>query len=154
MEPPKLEYAFEITIQLSKRFRYGPCTDGMERGHVHVLGGTIKGPRFNGRVVPGTGGDWPVIRPDNTCVFDARYLLEADDGTLIQIRNTGIRHGPREVLERLQRYEPVDPEEYYQRITPAFDAPEGPHSWLTRTVFVGKTNRRADDSVFTYWAVV
>ena len=98
MEPPKLEFAFEITIQLSKRFRYGPCTDGMERGHVHVLGGTIVGPRFNGRVVPGTGGDWPVIRPDNTCVFDARYLLEADDGTLIQIRNTGIRHGPREVL--------------------------------------------------------
>ena len=28
--------------------------------------------------------------------------------------------------------------------TLAFDAPEGPYGWLTRTVFLGKANRRAD----------
>src|SRR6187551_525656 len=98
MEPPKLEYAFQIKINLSKRFRYGPTTDGLERGYVGVLGGTVTGERFNGKIVPHTGGDWPSIRPDNTCDFNARYLIEADDGTLVQIRNVGIRHGSQEVL--------------------------------------------------------
>ena len=154
MEPPKLEFAFEITIELSKRFRYGPTTDGLERGYVGVLGGTVKGPKFNGSIVPHTGGDWPSIFPNNTCDFNARYLIEADDGTLIQIRNTGVRHGPKEVLDRLQNYEPVDPSEYYMRVTPRFDAPEGPHGWLSRTIFIGKANRRENESIFTYWAVL
>ncbi len=154
MEPPRLEYVFQITIELSARLRYGPTTDGLERGHVGVTGGTVRGPRLNGRIVPHSGGDWPSIRPDLTCDFNARYLIEADDGTLIQIRNTGIRHGPREVLERLQRYEPVDPSEYYMRVTPRFDAPEGPHGWLSRTIFIGQTNRQKERSIFDYWAVL
>lgn len=154
MQPPQLEYAFQIQIQLSERFRYGPTTDGLERGYVGVLGGTVSGPRFNGSVVPHSGGDWPVIRSDNTCVFNARYLLEADDGTLIQLRNTGIRHGAPEVLEHLRNYEPVDPSEYYMCVTPSFDAPEGPHGWLSNTVFLGKANRQKDQSIFTYWAVL
>lgn len=153
MEPPALEYAFQIKIDLSKRFRYGPTSDGLERGYVGVMGGTVSGPLLNGRIVPHTGGDWPSIRPDGTCDFHARYLIETDDGTLVQIRNTGIRHGPKEVLDRLQNYEPVDPSEYYMRVTPYFDAPEGAHGWLSRTVFIGKAHRRIDDSVFTYWAV-
>lgn len=154
MEPPKLEYVFQIKIELSKRFRYGPTTAGVERGFVGVLGGTVSGPRLNGRIVANTGGDWPVIRPDNTVRFDARYLIEADDGTLIELRNTGLRHGDEEVLDRLQNYQPVDPDEYYMRLTPSFDAPEGPHAWLTRTVFLGRANRQKDHSVFTYWAVL
>lgn len=154
MQPPSLEYAFEIKIDLSNRFRYGPAADGLERGYVGVLGGTVTGPRFNGRIVPHTGGDWPEIWPDQTCDFNARYLIEADDGTLIQIRNSGIRHGPKEVLERLQNYQPVDPSEYYMRITPRFDAPEGPHAWLSKTIFIGTANRREDHSVFNYWAVL
>jgi len=154
MTPPALEYAFEIKIELSNRFRYGPTTDGLERGYVGVLGGTVRGPRFNGRIVPHTGGDWPSIRPDNTCDFNARYLIEADDGTLVQLRNSGVRHGPKEVLDRLHNYEPVDPSEYYMRCTPYFDAPEGPLGWLSRTVFVGTANRLKDHSVFNYWAVL
>lgn len=154
MNPPELEFAFEITIELSNRFRYGPTTDGLERGYVGVLGGTVRGPRFNGRIVPHTGGDWPSIRPDNTCDFNARYLIEADDGTLVQLRNSGLRHGPKEVLDRLHNYEPVDPSEYYMRCTPYFDAPEGPLGWLTRTVFIGTANRQKGHSVFTYWAVL
>lgn len=154
MKPPELEFAFEIKIELSNRFRYGPTTDGLQRGYVGVLGGTVRGPRFNGRIVPHTGGDWPSIRPDNTCDFNARYLIEADDGTLVQLRNSGVRHGPQEVLDRLHNYEPVDPSEYYMRCTPYFDAPEGPLGWLTRTVFIGTANRQKDHSVFTYWAVL
>ncbi|HWW63715.1 MAG TPA: DUF3237 family protein [Sphingomonadaceae bacterium] len=154
MEPPKLEFVFQIEIELSKRFRYGPTMWGLERGFVGVLGGTVKGPRLNGRIVPHSGGDWPTIKADHTAQFDARYLIEADDGTIVELRNRGIRHGDKAVLDRLQNYEPVDPSEYYMRLTPSFDAPEGPHGWLSRTVFIGKADRRESRSVFTYWAVL
>lgn len=154
MQPPKLEYAFQIEIQLTKRYRYGPTTWGLERGFVGVLGGTVSGPRFNGKVIPHTGGDWPTIKADHTVRFDARYLIEADDGAIIELRNTGLRNGSAEVLQRLQNYEPVSPDEYYMALTPSFDAPEGPHGWLSRTVFIGKADRREDHSVFTYWAVL
>ncbi|MBO9580474.1 MAG: DUF3237 family protein [Sphingobium sp.] len=154
MQPPKLEYAFQIEIQLTKRYRYGPTAWGLERGFVGVLGGTVSGPRFNGKIIPHTGGDWPTIKADHTVRFDARYLIEADDGTIIELRNTGLRNGSAEVLQRLQNYEPVRPDEYYMALTPSFDAPEGPHGWLSRTVFIGKADRREDRSIFTYWAVL
>ncbi len=154
MRTPELEYVFEIEIALTRRYRYGPSYWGAERGFVGVESGTVRGPRLNGRVVPHTGGDWPSIRPDHSAKFDARYLIEADDATLIELRNRGVRHGRQDVLQRLQDCEPVDPSLYYASVSPSFDAPEGPHDWLCRTMFVGKVDRRADRALFTYWAVL
>lgn len=154
MEPPKLEYVFQIEIELSKRMRYGPTFWGLERGFVGVEGGTVSGPRLNGKIIPHTGGDWPSIKANHTVKFDARYLIEADDGTVIELQNRGVRYGDEEVLGRLQRYEPVDPSEYYATVSPVFDAPEGPHDWLCRTIFVGKPDRKEERAIFTYWAVL
>jgi len=42
------------------------------RSIVYVTGGTVKGPKVKGVVLPG-GGDWPVARPDGaTADFDGR----------------------------------------------------------------------------------
>ena len=153
MTPPSFEYAFQIKIDLGERLRYGPTFWGKERGYVGVLGGTVRGPKLNGRIIPHSGGDWPTVRPDNTVRFDARYLIEADDGTIIELLNTGVRYAPKEVLERMRRYEPVDPSEYYMGLTPRFDVPEGSHEWLSRTIFVGKADREEKQSIFTYWAM-
>ena len=62
--------------------------------------------------------------------------------------------GSKEVLQRLNDYQPVDPSEYYMALTPSFDAPEGPHGWLSTAVFIGKADRREKRSVFTYWMVL
>jgi hypothetical protein len=151
---PTLEFVFEIHVQLGERTHIGTLPDGCNRGFVPVTGGEIKGPRLSGRVIPYSGGDWPQIRPDGVAAFNAHYMLEASDGTLIYIRNHGFRHGPSDVIKRLMAKEPVDPSEYYMRLTPTFEAPVGPHDWLTRTVFVGTGDRRPDFSVFRYWAVM
>lgn len=153
-QPPRFEFAFQIRIELGERLRYGPTYWGDDRGYVGVLGGTVAGPRFSGKVIPHSGGDWPTIRSDNSVRFDARYLLQADDGTIVALHNSGVRHAPKEVLDRMQRYEHVDPSEYYMGLTPRFDAPEGPHEWLSHTIFVGKADRNKGHSVFTYWALV
>ena len=42
------------------------------------------------------------------------------------------------------------------RLTPTFDAPEGPHGWMNRTLFVGHGARYVgpDHTVFTYYEVL
>lgn len=152
--PPNLEFAFQIRVELAERLHYGPTLAGVKRGFVAVLGGTIEGPRFSGRVVPNSGGDYPTIYPDGTAVFDARYLLEADDGTLIELRSRGFRHGDPEILSRLVGGEDIDPSQYYMYLTPQFDVPRGPHEWLGRSVFLVTGHRRPAHSLFRYWMAV
>jgi hypothetical protein len=151
---PELEFVFEMRIHLGERAHTQPLPGGGKRAFVPVTGGEIDGPRLNGQIVPYSGGDWPHIRSDGTAIFNARYMLEASDGALIHIRNRGIRHGPAQVIERIMARETVDPSEYYMRLAPVFEAPAGPHEWLTRTVFIGTGDRRADHSIFRYWAVL
>jgi hypothetical protein len=151
---PKLEFAFRIRLKLGIRQKIGQLPSGGIRGFVTAAGGEIEGPRLNGRVVPNSGGDWALYRPDDTVAFTAHYMLEADDGTLIYMRNTGYRHAPPETAKKMEALEPVGPDDYYMRLAPTFDTAVGPHDWLTRTVIVGRAERHADHSVFDYFAVL
>ncbi|MBI5439889.1 MAG: DUF3237 family protein [Deltaproteobacteria bacterium] len=147
----ELEFAFEVRLLLGTRLHF-PISGGGERGFVPVVGGEFKGPRIEGVVLPG-GGDWPYIRQDGVVEFDARYLLQASDGTHIYLRNRGFRHAPPEIAEKMEACEPVDPESYYFRVSPVFEVPAGPHDWLSRMVFVGRADRRTDHSLFQYFVV-
>jgi hypothetical protein len=151
---PKLEFVFQIEVRFASRNRVGTLPSGIVRGFVPTSGGDISGPRLQGRVVPNSGGDWAGWWPNGVVQFNARYMLEASDKTLIVIENRGFRHAPPDVLRRMEALEPVAPDEYYFRIAPTFEAPVGPHDWLTRHVFVGAADRRADRSIFRYFAVM
>jgi hypothetical protein len=98
---------------------------------------------MKGTLLPG-GADWQLIRPDGLTVVEALYLLRTDDGSTIQVRNRGIRHGPQEVMQRLTAGEPVDPSEYYFRAIPTFSAPVGRYGWLNRALFVCSGARMVD----------
>jgi hypothetical protein len=151
---PRLEFVFRIKMLLGIRQKFGPLPQGSIRGFVSAAGGTVEGPRLNGRVVPNSGADWALYRDDHTVGFDARYMLEADDGTPIYMMNRGYRHAPPDVAARQEALEPVDPSEYYMRIAPSFETPIGKHDWLTRTIIVGSAERRSDHSIFDYYAVL
>ena len=103
--------------------------------------------------MPYSGGDWPRIWDSGLVEFEAHYLLEADDGTPIYIHNRGIAWSSPEVLARLEAGEDVAPEDTYCRITPRFEAPQGPHDWLNRTGFVGVAERRGPSTRFDYYRV-
>jgi len=135
---PKFRYVFSISLTLGKPYWLKPTTMGATRAAVYAMEGTIEGPDIKGRVIPMSGGDWPLLRPDGVIDFDARYMLELDDGTVIYMQNRGYRwaYTP-EVAERMARGEHAEPHEYYMRVTPRFDVPEGPHDWLSRHIFVG-----------------
>jgi hypothetical protein len=134
---PNFEFAFTIRIQLSRPRFIRPSTMGAERAAIYAESGEVEGPNIRGIVVPMSGGDFPLVRPDGVIDFDARYLLETDDGALIYIQNRGFRWAPPDVAERMRRNEPTDPSEYYMRVSPKFDVPAGRYEWLAKHIFVG-----------------
>jgi hypothetical protein len=151
---PTLEFVFRIRMELGIRQKLGPMPGGWMRGFVSAAGGTIDGPRLKGRVVSDSGGDWATYRPDNAVTFDARYMLEADDGTMIYMQNRGYRHAPPETAARMEALQPVEPSQYYMRVAPTFEAPPGKHDWLMRTIIVGSAERHGEHSIFDYYAVL
>ena len=153
-DPPGLAFVFAIRVYFSGRLKIGTLPSGFVRGFTGAAGGEIAGPKLNGIVVPNTGGDWPAYWPNGAVEFTAQYMLQADDGTMIVLRNRGYRYAPPEVTARMERLDPVDPSEYYMRLAPSFEAPAGPHDWLNRSVFIGTANRQADHSVFRFWQVL
>jgi hypothetical protein len=149
----RLEFALEIQITLGARMHIQVADDYL-RGAVLIGEGRFSGPGLKGRVVPGSGGDFPLVRADGGGRFESQYLLETDDGAVILQRSSGVRHTTPEVARALLAGEQVDPHSYYMRMTPKFEAPVGRYDWLSRTLFVGVGRRNPNGSVFRYWKVV
>jgi hypothetical protein len=151
---PKLEHAFTIAIELTRAYWIKPSARGETRAAIYAAAGAVTGPRLNGTVVPMSGGDFPLVRPNGVIDFDARYLLETDDGAIIYLQNQGYRWGSEEAMARMARQEPVGNDEYYMRCTPRFDAPAGPHEWLTKHVFVGVAEKIPGANRIHYFVVL
>lgn len=132
---PGLAFAFEARVDIGPTAHVGHAGSA-ELSFIPITGGTVTGPRLNGTVLGG-GGDWAVTRQGVAIDLDARYLIRADDGALIDIVNRGFWVASAEVEAAMDRGEHVDPSQYYFRTQPTFrtDAPQ--HAWLTHTVFVG-----------------
>ncbi len=150
---PRLEHAFTISIELTKATFIRPSNTGQVRAAVYAASGTVEG-RINGIVVPMSGGDFPLVRADGVLDFDAKYLLELDDGTPVMLHNRGYRWGSEEVMARMARNEPVGQDEYYMRAAPRFDVPAGPHEWLNRYVFVGVAEKLPGANRIHYFQVM
>jgi hypothetical protein len=152
---PRLEHAFTISIKLSKPYWVKPPVRGDSRAAIYAASGEVSGPRLNGRVIPMSGGDFPLSRPNGVIDFDARYLLEADDGAVIYLENRGFRWArSNDAAERIGRNEDAAFEEYYMRVTPRFDAPAGPHEWLSQHVFVGVAEKLPGANRIHYFVVL
>lgn len=151
---PQLEFAFTISITLTKPHWVTPPARGDMRAAIHAADGVVEGPLLNGRVIPMSGGDFPLTRPNGVIDFDARYLLEADDGAVIYLENRGYRWAKSpEIAELMRRNEPVSHDSYYMRVTPRFDAPDGPHAWMAQHVFVGVAEKIPGANRIHYFVV-
>lgn len=153
MQPPGLEFVYEAGGELDAPRQIGETYDGARRVIPILAGGYVRGPQINGQLM-GNSADWQLTRPDGVTVADALYALETDDGTLIQIRNRGLRHGPPEVMARLAAGEDVDPAEYYFRTVPEFIAPAGRYDWMNRSVFICSGARFASSIKLWVWRVM
>ena len=151
---PRFEYALTITINLDRAYWVRPSLYGSERWGAYLKDGTFEGPGIKGIVLPNSGADWPMWRQDGVIDFDARYMLQTDDGAVIYLQNRGYRWGPPEVMEAMTRREEVDPSAYYMRVSPKFEAPAGKYEWLSRYVFVGVAEKTPGGNQIHYWKVL
>jgi len=152
MTPPELRFAFEIAVDVAAPLDLGQTQAGHRRV-VPIAGGVVSGPKLQGRILTG-GADWQILRPDGTADLDARYTIEATDGGLISAVNRGVRHGPADVLARLNRGERVDPGAYYFRSAASFETGTAAHTWLTRAVIIGVGERYPDKVIIRFWELL
>jgi hypothetical protein len=151
---PKLEFAMTVTLKLERLYRIQPSLYGSERAGAYIAEGTFDGPDIRGIVLPESGADWPWIRPDGVIDFDARYMLQTDDGAVILLHNRGYRWGSEETMRRMREHLPVEPDSYYMRVAPKFEAPAGKYDWLAKYVFVGVGEKTPDGNSIHYYKVL
>ena len=148
---PELTWVFSIMVEVDPAIEQGEIDGGRSR-FIPITGGTVYGPRLQGEVISG-GGDWQTVRPGGLTEIEARYFVRAQDGTVIEIHNPGVRVADAATIEQLVRGEDVPQDSYYFRTTPRFRVTAGLHDWLERQVFVARGVRFPDRVIIDYYAV-
>ena len=153
LPPPALEHLCDLAVTISPPIEVGMTPRGLRR-MIPITGGTVTGPKLNGKVLAG-GADFQLILGGGTLAhLDARYVIELDDGSRIWVQNTALRFASPENSQRLMRGEPVNPNEIYFRCQPQLEAVAPQWAWLNESQFIG-TGRRAPDGVFlSFYRVV
>jgi hypothetical protein len=150
----RLQHLFVMRLQSVAPTVVGQ-TPGEFRRVGFVTGGTFESNRagLNGRVLDG-GNDWQAVRSDGATTLDVRIVLETIGGDVIAMTYRGLRHGPADVLARLDRGEAVDPADYYFRLAPLFETASQRFAWLNRTVAVGTGHRRPSGPLYNIFEVL
>ncbi len=145
------EFLFSITVGVATLHDIGATPFGTR--HLDMLGaGTFEGPRLAGKVLGGM--DAKVFRTDGAMNPNVRMVLQTDDGALIYMHYSGVRHGPPEVMQRIADGETVDPSEYYLRNTPYFETASTTYDWLNRIVAVGVGRRMPDHATYDVFEIL
>lgn len=135
----KTEFLFKIVLEVPPPLDLGETPYGRRR-IARVMGGTFEGPKLKGEVLPG-GGDWLLLRRDGVLQLDVRLTLETHDKQHIYMTYKGYRHGPKEVIERLNRGEAVDANLYYFRATPYFETSAPAYAWINNICCIATGSR-------------
>ncbi|MFM6914798.1 MAG: DUF3237 domain-containing protein, partial [Aquirufa sp.] len=149
---PALDFFCELKVKLDPALIVGETPHGTRR-IIPIIGGTVEGPKIKGEILNG-GADWQILRADGVTELEAHYQFRTDDGTLIYVKNTGIRAATPEIAARLARGEKVDANEYYFRAMPKFDAPKGKYDWVNNSLFVCTGERLPDYVLIRVWKVM
>jgi hypothetical protein len=138
---PQLTLVYRLEAALGQPLDLGETARGRRR-IVPLTGGTFTGPDMSGALLPGGSADWQIIQGDGTALADLRYTLQTDQGALLYVQATGVRHGTAEVLARLGRGEDVDPSEYTFRTAIRIETATPELDWLNKGVFVSVGGRQ------------
>lgn len=135
----QFEYVFTVKVEVAAPIEVGDTYTGKRRV-IPITGGTFEGPLLNGIILPG-GADYQTIRNDNVTVAMAHYTLQTDDGANIYVQNRGLRHGPKEIIDKIIRGEEVPKDSYYFKTAPIFEVSDPKYDFLNRNIFVGVGER-------------
>ena len=129
------------------------ATPGAYRRVGVVTGGSFEGERLSGAVLDGAS-DWQTVRNDGSTTLNVRLVLKTEDGALIGMTYQGLRHGPADIIARIEKGEVVNPAIYYFRINPLFETEAAKYDWINRVIAVGIGHRFADGPVYSVFEVL
>lgn len=122
----KTEHMWDAKVKIAGTLFVGDSKYGTRR-MIPITGGSFEGPKVKGVVLPG-GEDWQLARPDGDTEMEARYLLKADDGTVIRVTNRALMHFP----SKGEKGEP------YIRSVLEMEAPNNSsYAFLNHAIFLG-----------------
>lgn len=146
LPPPTLEHLCDLAVTIAAPVEVGHTAAGLRR-MIPITGGTVTGPRVNGKVMAG-GADFQLILSGGTQAhLDARYVIELEDGSRVFVQNTALRVASLENSQRIMNGQAVNPDEVYFRCQPKLEASAPQWAWLSESQFIGN-GRRAPDGVF------
>ena len=148
---PSLELLYTSEFDLGAAMDAGFSPRGLRRV-IPIVGGRFEGPRLSGTVLPG-GADWQLVRMDGVVEVEADYVMQAESGAKVVVKNTGILKAPGAVLGALAVGEVPDPGTYYFRTRPTFETGDADLAWLNRTVAIGVAEIGRDQVVVSVYRV-
>ena len=150
----KVRPLFTLLLDVAPAINVGK-TPGVDRRVGVITGGRFEGERLRGKLFPGGGSDWQSIRPgDGAWLINVRIVLKTDDGAIIGMPYTGIRHGPQEVLDRIARGEVVKATDYYLRISATFETASEKYGWLNSILSVGVGHRLPEGPIYQMFEIL
>jgi hypothetical protein len=148
----RTSHLFTLKLAVSGLQPVGETPAGNRRVGL-VAGGTFEGPKLHGTVLPG-GADWIIGRSDGVTTLDVRLVLETDDKAAIGMTYRGLRHGPADVMAKVNGGEFVDPALYYFRTSIAFETAAPQYAWLNRIIAIGTGSRPPEGPVYHVFEVL
>ena len=144
---------FILLLEVQPAINVGK-TPGVDRRVGVITGGRFEGERLRGTLLPG-GSDWQAVRHgDGAWMLNVRIVLKTDDGAIIGMPYTGIRHGPQDVLDRIARGETVKATDYYLRITGSFETASEKYGFLNSMLCVGVGHRLPEGPVYQVFEIL
>jgi hypothetical protein len=137
----EFRFIMEAKVNVGEMQSIGTAQHGFRR-IIPITGGNFKGQRLKGTVLPG-GADWQIIRPDGIREIEARYTLETDDGSKIYVMNKGLIRGQSD-----------DPDTFYFKTTPIFEAAEEKYAWLTQSLFLATVEPRPGSVYIGFFEII
>ncbi|MDQ2735686.1 MAG: DUF3237 domain-containing protein [Pseudomonadota bacterium] len=148
---PGLVAFADLTVEVGAPLEIGAVAAGFRRV-IPILGGRCVARDWTARVVPG-GADFQLIVSPTMARLEARYVLETEAGELVYVHNDAVRTAPVEVMARLVRGEPVDPQQVYFRCVPRFECAVPALAWICQRVFLGTGLRRPSEVAMRFFEV-
>jgi len=149
---PVLRPFCTLMVEVGPAQDFGLGRFGQRRG-IPILGGTVTGSHISGKVRSG-GADWQTVNADGLTEISAHYSFETDDGAVIEILNTGIRHADPGILARLSGVENIPEGASYMRTSALLQTGHPDYRWLNAVQFVGTGGKTGDVVQIDLYAVV
>jgi hypothetical protein len=133
-----LDFVFRIEAQVDQQQR--TATSRGNRLFQHILGGTVTGPKLDGKVYRRSGGEFGLGQATGTFDLSTHFMVETGNGEMLYINHSGISR---------------DADGYHRFVAYCESEGEGTYAWLNDTLIAGTATPGADGRTitFTYFAV-